>query len=140
MNQYGNLAVQQPVNPIQLNPYLTQRTNSYYQPQQNNGINWVQGIEGAKAFQMLPNSNAILLDSENDGKLYIKVCDNVGMCSLRKFQYAEITDEPIQSNVDLSEYVKKSELENLINSILGGTNNEQSVSTTNGKSKFGITK
>ena len=25
-----------------------------YQPQKN-GINWVQGVEGAKAFQLMPN-------------------------------------------------------------------------------------
>ena len=57
-----------------------------YQPQKN-GINWVQGVEGAKAFQLMPNSNTVLMDSENDGIFYIKVCDNIGMCSLRKFRY-----------------------------------------------------
>lgn len=122
---------------IQQNPYLTQRTNPYFQPQPNNGITWVQGIEGAKAWQLSPNSNIILMDSENDGRFYIKISDNVGMCTLRVFKYEEITNQPTSAqaqSIDLSEYVKKSELETLINSILGGTNNEQSISANDGKS------
>ena len=99
------------------NPYFP-----YYNPQQTqNGINWVQGIEGAKAWQLSPNSNAILLDSENDGRFYIKVSDNVGMCTLRVFSFVEITEyEKAKTSVDLSEYVKKSELQELLNSMLGG--------------------
>ena len=98
-------------------------------PQQNE-IKWVQGIEGAKAWQLAPNSNAILMDSENDGRFYIKVSDNVGMCNLRIFKYTEITEQDTKQSVDMSEYVKKSELESLLNQMLGGTN-EQSVSTNN---------
>lgn len=130
MNQFVNPMMQQQ------NPYFMQRQNPYFQPQQqNNGITWVQGIEGAKAWQLSPNSNAILMDSENDGRFYIKISDNVGMCTLRIFDYKEVTtNQPVaQPQIDLSEYVKKSELEALINSMLGGTNNEQSVSTTNAK-------
>ena len=134
MNQFVNPMFQQ-----QANPY--QRQNPYY-PQNpanasNNGINWVQGIEGAKAWFMSPNSNVILMDSENDGFFYIKVSDNVGMCNLRTFRYTEITGQVSQKpepQIDLSEYVKKSELESLINSMLGGVKNEQSVSRNDGKS------
>lgn len=96
---------------------------------QNNGITWVQGIEGAKAWQLAPNSNILLMDSENDGKFYIKVSDSIGMCNLRVFEYKEITAEPT-ATPDLSEYVKKSELQELINSMVGGTSNEQSLSAT----------
>lgn len=35
-----------------------------------NNIIWVQGIEGAKAWQLNPSSMAILLDSEAEGKMY----------------------------------------------------------------------
>lgn len=133
MNQFVNPMFQQ-----QANPY--QRQNPYY-PQNpanasNNGINWVQGIEGAKAWFMSPNSNVILMDSENDGIFYIKVSDNVGMCNLRTFRYTEITGQASQKpepQIDLSEYVKKSELESLINSMLGGVKDEQSVSRNDGK-------
>ena len=90
-----------------------------YQPQKN-GINWVQGIEGAKAFQLMPNSNTVLMDSENDGIFYIKVCDNIGMCSLRKFRYQEIIDEPQQTN----QYVTRDELMNILKEL----KNEQNIS------------
>ena len=113
-----------------------QMFQNYPQSQSTNGINWVQGIEGAKAWQLQPNSNIILLDSENDGKFYIKTSDNVGMCNLRVFKYEEITNVPKQnSELDLSEYVKRSELESLIKSIIGGTQDEQTVSATNGNTK-----
>lgn len=96
----------------------------YYPYQQStNGITWVQGIEGAKAYQLSPGSNVLLMDSENDGVFYIKVSDNVGMCSLRTFRYEEVVNNPTPQ-VDLSEYVKKTELETLINNMLGGKTNE----------------
>lgn len=114
----------------QPNPYTP--APQYQAPQTTNGINWVQGIEGAKAWQLAPNSNVVLLDSENDGMFYIKVSDNVGMCNLRAFKYEEVTNTP--NAVNMSEYVKKSDLkaevENLINSMLGGNANEQTVPTT----------
>jgi hypothetical protein len=107
----------------------------YFAPTNNaratNNIIWVQGIEGAKAWQLAPNSMAILLDSESDGKMYIKVTDNIGMASLRIFNYVEEIVHPAQGNVttnnslDLSQYVKKDELSTLIKEII----NEQPVST-----------
>lgn len=137
MNQYGNQMFQ----PQMQNPYLNQRMSQYYQPQ-NNGITWVQGIEGAKAWQLSPNSNVMLMDSENDGRFYIKISDNVGMCTLRTFNYVEVTDtpKPTTPDIDLSEYVKKSELQELITSMLGGVKNEQPVSADDGKPKPLITK
>ena len=109
---------------------------SYFAPTNNvratNNIIWVQGIEGAKAWQLAPNSMAILLDSESEGKMYIKVTDNIGMGSLRVFNYVEEIVRPAQGSVttnnslDLSQYVKKDELSVLIKEII---NNEQFVST-----------
>lgn len=101
------------------NPYFNTQYPTY-QPKQNNGINWVQGIEGAKAWQMMPNSNDILMDSENDGIFYIKICDAVGMCTLRTFQYKEVTGQQTSSRVNMDEYVKKSELQSLVNEMFGG--------------------
>lgn len=99
-------------------------------PLQNTGITWVQGIEGAKAWQLAPNSNVLLMDSEMDGRFYIKTSDNIGMCSMRTFEYHEVLDEPTKQKMDLSEYVRKDELRDL---ILGIKNErvvyEQSIST-----------
>ena len=93
-----------------------------YQPQNQmqfgNTLNWVQGVEGGKAFQIRPNSNALLLDSENDGIFYIKTSDNVGMCNMRTFKYEEITETPSTAKVDLSEYVRKDELNALIKQMI----------------------
>lgn len=90
--------------------------NPYYMGPQKNGIIWVQGIEGAKAYPLMPSSNAILMDQESD-RFYIKTCDQVGMCNLRSFKYKE----EIQASND---YVTREELEE----ILRGIKDEQSIS------------
>jgi hypothetical protein len=104
----------------------------------NNGINWVQGIEGAKAYQLNPNSNVILLDSESD-KFYIKTSDNIGMCNLRVFEFTEITNNPQavqkQPEIDMSNYVTKSELEDALKNINGGRGNGKQYISSNDQSK-----
>ena len=118
--------------------YTPQRNqfSSYFNPAtgasaSTNNIVWVQGIEGAKAWQLAPNSMVVLLDSEAEGKMYIKVSDNIGMSSLRIFNYTEELPKSNSNNVtinndlDLSQYVKKDELINIIKEIL----NEQSIQT-----------
>ena len=109
------------------NPYMQQQVNNRYstfQSSYTSGINWVQGIEGAKAIQLKPSDLAMFLDSENEGVMYIKTSDNVGMCNLRTFKFTEVTPTKETSpQIDLSEYVKKSELESLINKMLGGESN-----------------
>lgn len=113
----------------QQNPYLQQRTTY---PVQSNGIIWVQGVEGAKAYQMNPNSILQLMDSENDGIFYIKVSDNIGMTTLRVFRYEEIQSTPKETapSVDLSAYVRKDELKDLIMNLTKGENVDESAIST----------
>ena len=118
--------MQQYQNPMYQNPYMN-RTTPYYAPT-NNGIIWVQGIEGAKAYQLVPNSNVQLMDSENDGVFYIKVSDNVGMCTLRTFKYTEVTNEPHTHDVDLSRYVTRDEVAEIVANTIRGIKDEQSLS------------
>lgn len=121
----------------QFSSYFNQMNTS------TNNIVWVQGIEGAKAWQLSPNSMIILLDSEVEGKMYIKVSDNIGMSSLRVFNYTEEipqqqsipSDVTINQSLDLSQYVKKDELIQLVKEVL----NEQPVSTTGGNEVNGAT-
>lgn len=83
MNGYNPMTYnQQPQNVYNFNntPYVS-------------GINWAQGIEGAKAFRIKPNDMVIILDSENEGIMYIKTSDSIGMCTLRTFNYHEITQQ-----------------------------------------------
>ena len=122
-----------------MNQYSYGQPQPMYNPQTQNaygfntpyvsGINWVQGVEGAKAFRIKPNDMVIILDSENEGFMYIKTSDSIGMCTLRTFNYQEVTQQ--QSNTDMTQYVKASELESkveeIINRLLGGAKNEQSV-------------
>ena len=129
MNQFTN----------QFTNYPMQYTNQFTN-RTSNGILWVQGIEGAKAYQMPPNGILLLMDSENDGVFYIKSTDNIGMSNLRTFKYNEVKTSEVGGVPDLSEYVKKDELQDLINSMIGG-NREQPIQSalqertvnTNGK-------
>ena len=121
MNNLNQMAYSMPRN----------QTSSYFSPAtptSTNNIIWVQGIEGAKAWQLSPNSMAILLDSEAEGKMYIKVSDNIGMSSLRIFNYVEeipSANKNVTNNLDLSQYVTRDEIKNLVKELL----NEQSIST-----------
>jgi hypothetical protein len=103
-----------------------------------NNVIWVQGKEGANSWQMNPNSLAILLDSENAGKMYIKTTDNVGISSLRMFEYTEVTEktEVVPSStlndLDLSQFVRKDELNTFIKELI--EEHERVVSRTAGVS------
>lgn len=104
----------------------------------NNGINWVQGVEGAKAFQLSPNSNTVLMDSENDNIFYIKICDNIGMCTLRTFKYEElsnVTPTPVQPTMDMSQYVTRKEFEELLKSLGGMDDGKSTISATDAGTK-----
>lgn len=90
-----------------------------------NNVIWVQGKEGANSWQMNPNSLAILLDSENTGIIYIKTTDNVGISSLRMFEYTEVTEKKTESvskstvdDLDLSQFVRKDELNTFIKELI----------------------
>lgn len=102
------------------NPFFGQ-PNYQNRVTNNNRITWVNGIEGAKAFQIEPNSNILLLDSDTQGRMYIKTCDNIGMCNLRIFTYEEVTEnsQPAQTpEIDTSKFVTKDEMNNAINEVL----------------------
>lgn len=51
-------------------------------------ITFVNGIEGAKAFQLSPNSNALLMDSDNS-KFYVKSTDNLGVAKITSYSFTE---------------------------------------------------
>ena len=137
MSQYGMNGGQYGMNGM--NGYVPQQYQQVQNPYGNNdvqyasGINWANGISDAKAFRIKPNDKVIILDSENEGVMYIKSSDNIGMCSLRAFRFNEVTDQLINNghNTDMSEYVKSSDLdarvEAVVNRLLGGGTNEQTV-------------
>ena len=104
-------------NPYMTQPYYANRNNPLVQ-NQNNRIVWVNGIEGAKAYQIEPNSNILLLDSDIEGRMYIKTCDNIGMCNLRIFSYQELQPNTQSQQIDTTNFVTKDEMQAAINQAL----------------------
>ena len=63
---------------------------------------------------------------------YIKIADELGATKLRKFELTEITDAETTSK-DLSDYVRKDELQELIMTLLPGKEvivDEQPIQST----------
>lgn len=102
----------QPVQPFQT-PAGVNAPQMQSAPQSaNNGLVWVQGIEGAKAHVTAPGVPALLMDSESE-RFFIKTTDASGMpMPLRVFEYKEVTAEtPAKAAPDMSGYVTRDEFE-----------------------------
>ena len=69
-----------------------QMPQAYQTPQPQQGINWVQGLAGAKAFMVAPGQTAFLMDSEGQ-TFYMKSADQSGMPTLRVFDFQERTQQ-----------------------------------------------
>jgi hypothetical protein len=61
------------------------------------GFVYVTGIEGAKAYQMPPNSEMPLFDSTCDGRMFIKTTDGAGFPTIK---VANCTTEESQPKPD----------------------------------------
>lgn len=103
-------------------PQYQQPIQQIQQPQQqDNGIIWVSGIEGAKSFLVSAGKSVLLMDSESS-VFYIKSTDMSGMPQpLRIFDYTERTsqqqtDTPAHE-IDTSMFVTRDELESRLASI-----------------------
>lgn len=108
--------------------------NQSFQSQTN--ITFVNGIEGAKAFQLRPNSNVLLMDSDNS-KFYVKSTDNLGIVNIQTYSFVEDKNLPVENvaanqpsntgeqNTKLYEEMKTkiSELESKINELQSKLNN-----------------
>ena len=79
------------------------------QPKANNqGLLWVSGEAGAKAWIVPPNQTTLLMDSESN-RFYIKSADGAGMPSIKTYEYKEVTASvmPTQSNQNYSEEINQ---------------------------------
>lgn len=85
----------------------------------------VTGIEGAKAYQMAPNSVVPLFDANND-IMYIKSTDGAGFPSIRAFSFTPI-DQAVEPQAD---YVQRSEFDELVKEVKELMNAKQPVSDT----------
>ena len=89
--------------------------NWYYQPTQAtvqpiNGLVSVTGIEGAKAYQLPPNSSMPLFDKDDD-VLYVKTTDAAGYPTVRAFRFSPM--EQIEAKVVSVESVTREEFDEL---------------------------
>lgn len=120
-NNYANPYM----NPMLPNPYGMQ--NGFQNPmvpaitgsqtmqtamqQPSNGLVRVTGIDGAKAYQMPPNSVTALFDDSYD-IMYVKSTDGAGFPTIRVFDFYEHKTEqtPVQSFQNMENYATKEDL------------------------------
>lgn len=108
-------------------PNYYQQNYQYPQAQQQpqQGIIWVQGEEGAKAYMVAAGNSVLLMDSEASA-FYIKSTDQSGMpMPLRVFEYAERQQvtKPAKSG---EEYVTRKEFEDFIAKLGKGNDDGKS--------------
>ena len=106
---YGNYSTQTPIIPY--GQQVVNQPPMYYQPpyQQSFQITRVNGENGAKAFQMPPNSSIILLD-ESRAKVYIKETDGASYPKLSIYKLVPDTEDKLKDeNCESKEQIKKLE-------------------------------
>lgn len=110
--------------------------NQYnYMPNPQNGLQGqiksltrVNGLEGAKAFQVMPRETVALFDG-NDDIFYIKSADDGGFPTIKAYRFAEID---LTGTKPTNDYVTKSEFEELRNEVKKYA--EQSIPKSRAKS------
>ena len=83
----------------------------------------VNGIDGAKAYQMPANSTVALFDA-NEDVMYIKTTDGAGFPSLRTFNFVEITQN--EKSTGSQDYISRQEFEEFKKELMN--NGKQSIS------------
>ncbi len=91
--------------------------------QQTQGLIRVTGMEGAKAYQMPPNSLTALFDN-NEDIFYVKSTDGAGFPTIKAYKFMP-AEEPKQEQ-PTSNFVTRQEFEQLKEEVLN--NAKQSVS------------
>lgn len=118
------------------NAYGGFNSNQYnYMPNSQNGLQGqiksltrVNGLEGAKAFQVMPRETVALFDG-NDDIFYIKSADDGGFPTIKAYRFAEID---LTGTKPTNDYVTKSEFEELRNEVKKYA--EQSIPKSRAKS------
>ena len=101
----------------QLQNQYQQTIPQYQQQPTNQGLLWVQGVEGAKSYLVAPNTTVLLMDADAQ-RFYLKSTDGTGIPNLRMFEYSEVTQNASQpvlaTNENLDDkYVTRNEYNDL---------------------------
>lgn len=96
------------------NPYAGYNPYTFNYGNQQNGMTWVQGEAGANAYQVMAGQVAVLFDSTRQ-VFYIKSVDASGKPNpLETYDYTKHADA-VQEKPDMSQYVTKEELQQILN-------------------------
>lgn len=87
-----------------------------YQNFYKNEYAYVNGLEGAKNYQIGPNQTVLLIDSDNPF-IYMKCSNPLGQTSMRYFKIEEVKEPK-----NKSDYVTRADLEELIKELKGVKN------------------
>lgn len=113
--------MQQPPQPPMPDNLMSMR--SAQNTPRSNGMMWVQGEEGAKAYLVGAGNTVVLWDSETP-TIYIKSADMSGMPSMRVLEWTERTGQKAPAQAPASaDYITRKEFEDLkarIDSMIGG--------------------
>lgn len=120
MGNYSPQYSQTPMNQMQMNnmqmqPQMQQQSN-------NAGFVWVQGEAAAKAYPVAAGNSVLLMDSEAP-VLYMKSTDVSGRpLPMETYDLVKrenvVASQPKQPQIDLSEYVKMSDLESKVKELV----------------------
>ena len=89
-----------------------------YQRPQVNQYAFVNGIEGAKSYQVAPNQTMLLMDSDNP-ICYMKTSNNMGQATLRYFKLEELDESKTKELIEtkpketIIEYASKTDIDTL---------------------------
>ena len=101
------------------NPYMDRLSQMQPPPQPRDGLIRVTGMDGARAYQMPPNSAVALFDGGQD-VFYVKTTDGAGFPTIRAYSF-----QPMEQAQAAPDYVTRAEFEQLKEMIAHG---KQSVS------------
>lgn len=116
------------------NPYASLMPQNQFYPQSMNNqqivpqeqpqnLIRVNGIDGAKAYQMPANSTVSLFDA-NEDIMYIKNTDGAGFPSIRMFKFEEIKETT--KSEEKQDYISRQEFEEFKKELMN--NGKQSIS------------
>ena len=117
MNPYNNYN-------MGMNNFYPNQFSTLTQPQMTTqNLIRVNGIDGAKAYQMSANSTVALFDT-NEDIMYVKSTDGAGFPSIRTFSFTEIKENiKVSQN---SDYISRQEFEDFKKELMN--NGKQSIS------------
>ncbi len=107
---FGNYNAYQPIGTPQqfaMDQMQQFQQRAQMQPGMQQGMQLIRvtGMDGAKAYQMPPNSVVPLFDADND-VMYVKSTDGAGFPTIRAFAFQPVEDkpEPVQQYVTRDEF------------------------------------